>query len=230
MSFKPVQFSYGQVLVRGGRSAKANFMQTRKIVVEGRDVVFAHFSQYLPWVMKCVTGQINASRACMGRCKLPMDILRRVQAACDSGIVAPSDEQDPMNDIDDGAAKKEVKAGKKKERKANMCKGMCIKLEFPTKCLEAHPDCETTQTITVFVESRQKIWLSIEDVPWAIEYMHEQHKLKGVIAVDPEDVGPGGEEPVPQTPWATGHLPGEDVPAAGESVGEGAAGEDVPCN
>lgn len=214
MSFKPVQFSYGQVLVRGGRSSKPVSMQTRKIVIEGRDVVFAHFSQYLPWVMKCVTGQINASRACMGRCKLPLELLRRVQAACDSGSVA---EQDPMNDIDDGAADGAARPGKKK-RKANMCKGMCIKLEFPSKCPEAHPDCETTQTVTVFVESRQKIWLSIDDVPWAVEYMHEQHKLKGVIAVDPDDVGPGGEEPVPQTPWSTGHLPGEDVPAAGGSV------------
>ena len=139
---------------------------------------------------------------------------RRVQAACDSGSIA---EQDPMNDIDDGAADGAARPGKKK-RKANMCKGMCIKLEFPSKCPEAHPDCETTQTVTVFVESRQKIWLSIDDVPWAVEYMHEQHKLKGVIAVDPDDVGPGGEEPVPQTPWATGHLPGEDVPAAGGSV------------
>ena len=229
MSFKPVQFSYGQVLVRGGRSAKANFMQTRKIVIEGHDAVFAHFSNNLPWVMKCVTGQINASRACMGRCKLSTDIFRRVHAACDSGVVA-IDEPDPMNAIDDGSTEKKEEGKAKRSRKANMCKGMCIKLEFPSQCLEAYPNCMSTRTITVFVETRCKIWLSIEDVPWAIEYMHEQHTLKGVIAVDPEDVGPGGEEPVPQTPWATGHLPGEDKPAAGESVGEGAAGDGVPCN
>ena len=87
-------------------------------------------------------------------------------------------------------------------------------LEFPGKCPEAHPKDTTTRTVAVIVETRTKIWLALTDAPWAIEYMHEQHRLKGVAAVEPDDVGPGGDAPVPQTPWVTGQLPGEEVPVA----------------
>ena len=78
MSFKPVEFSYGQVLMRGGRSAKAVCMPTRKLMIDGHDVVFTHFAPSLPWVMKCVTGQINISRSALNRTTLYGDMLAKV--------------------------------------------------------------------------------------------------------------------------------------------------------
>ena len=86
-------------------------------------------------------------------------------------------------------------------------------MEFSSKCPEAEPDNRDTRKLIIFVESRLKIWIALHDVPWAVEYMYEQHKCKGVANVDPDDAGPGeAGEPVPQTPWATGHLLGEEVP------------------
>ena len=36
--------------------------------------------------------------------------------------------------------------------------------------------------ITLFVKSKREIWLGVEDVPWAIEYMHDQYTLGGIPA------------------------------------------------
>ena len=84
------------------------------------------------------------------------------------------------------------------------------------------PECMDQRPITLFVVDRSQIWLDIEDVGWAVEYMYDQNLLKGVAAVPPEDTGPAGAEPalathVPQTDFvakidASLAVPG--VPAA----------------
>ena len=114
---KPVQFSYGQVLVRGGKCAKAVTIPTRKIVIEGREVVFGQLGESLPGVMKCVTGHINRQRANMSRCRLLADIFARVHMACETGGVRDAEaagEHDPMDDIDDGNSATATTKGKQK--------------------------------------------------------------------------------------------------------------------
>ena len=39
---------------------------------------------------------------------------------------------------------------------------------------------------------RRAIWLSIDDVEWAVKYLFTQNTLEGVPLVYNEDAGPGG--------------------------------------
>ena len=50
--------------------------------------------------------------------------------------------------------------------------------------------------ITLYVVDRMQIWLFVNDVDWAVQYMHDQNVLKGVAAVMEEDTGPAGAAPV----------------------------------
>jgi len=43
----------------------------------------------------------------------------------------------------------------------------------------------------MFITDRPTLWLSIDDVAWAIAYLFKQCQLKGVPMVDDNDAGPG---------------------------------------
>ena len=75
-----------------------------------------------------------------------------------------------------------------------MAKGKRVVVKFPSTCPELDPNCETTRSVSLYVDNRNQIWLCIDDVDWAIRYLYGQHKLKGVDAVSPESAGPSGGE------------------------------------
>ena len=65
-------------------------------------------------------------------------------------------------------------------------KNTCIVTDFPSKCLKMHPECtDDTRSITFHVVNSAQIWLAIEDVAWAVQYMYDQNLLKGVGAAPP---------------------------------------------
>ena len=54
------------------------------------------------------------------------------------------------------------------------------------------PDCKQMRPVKLFIVDRRVIWLSLNDVEWALKYMYDQQHLKGVPLVAPDDAGPGG--------------------------------------
>ena len=46
--------------------------------------------------------------------------------------------------------------------------------------------------VKLFIIDRKTVWLSIDDVAWAVRYLYEQAHLKGVPVVVDDDAGPGG--------------------------------------
>ena len=81
---------------------------------------------------------------------------------------------------------------------------------------EAYPGNKETRCISLLILDHQTIWLSIDDVDWAIKYLYAQYALKNVRALADDDSGPCG-------PVARGHV-SSDAPAAGSALTE-AAGE-----
>ena len=78
------------------------------------------------------------------------------------------------------------------------------------------------RTILLYVVGRMQAWLSLNDVAWAVQYMHDQNKLKGVAAVTSEDTGPVGAAPTytPQTEFADTLDASAEVACAPSAVAE----------
>ena len=45
--------------------------------------------------------------------------------------------------------------------------------------------------VKLFIENRMTVWLSLDDLAWAMKYLFQQNQLKGVPVVDDSDAGPG---------------------------------------
>ena len=62
---------------------------------------------------------------------------------------------------------------------------------MPYECLEVDPNGTKRRNVSVYVEDRKTIWLSIDDVAWAVQYLYTQNQLKGIPIVAANDAGPG---------------------------------------
>ena len=160
-----------------------------------------------PWLCKAVTGYACSQRTSISRASLLTDLLAKIRAAADgNGDSVNADlRSDPMNEVEGGGQPPEAKRRRNRRRPTNKVRHSCIVVDFPSKCPEMHPECTDTRSITLYVKDRLQIWLDIEDVPWAVEYMYDQNFLKGVAAVHPEDTGPDGAAPATPT-----HVPASD--------------------
>ena len=62
---------------------------------------------------------------------------------------------------------------------------------MPYECPEFDPTGTKIRTVIVYVQDRKQIWLSVDDVAWAVEYLYKQNSLKGIRVVAADDAGPG---------------------------------------
>ena len=78
------------------------------------------------------------------------------------------------------------------------------------------------RAITLYVVDRMQIWLSLNDVAWAVQHMHDQNVLKGVAAVTEEDTGPVGAAPAyaAQTEFTETLDASAEVPCVPSAVAE----------
>ena len=209
--FKPVEFQFGQVHVRGGHGGK--FMPvTTKVVrskdssVEERFVKLAFTDQRL---ISLTTGATKYSQSAFGRTSLLADLRTHVEKLCD-GEEAPEEtdgqeaevqgeDYDPMGEIDEnGGADADrtkvsgVQGFKRTRYYKNHVKNTVVTVSMPERCPEQDPLCQEVRKIKLFIEDRKQIWLHCTDLPWAVKYLYVQHMLKGVPMVSPDSAGPGG--------------------------------------
>ena len=69
-------------------------------------------------------------------------------------------------------------------KKARGRKNQSVTLTMPATCIEMYPRCADTRQVTCFVKDCRQIWISVEDVPWLVRYVHEQFCLGGVPLVE----------------------------------------------
>ena len=69
----------------------------------------------------------------------------------------------------------------------------CFQVQHPSSCPQVDPQRKDgVRVITLRHTKRNEVWLSLNDLQWAIRYLTVQHKLKGVKVVHDSDPGPGG--------------------------------------
>ena len=207
--FKPVKFEFGQVHIAGGFTSTPAAAKSR--TVEGSDKkqqVFVKMSRQEPWLIAACCGTRTDSRgAGFGRTSL-LDMLREHLRRKADGvddlddatpIQAADDDYDPMNDIGSapalaGRAATMLETDKRGRRRyyKNRAKNCIITVNVASRCPEVDPKCTQMRPLKLFLTDRKTVWLSIDDVAWAVRYLYDQQHLKGVRLVADDDAGPGG--------------------------------------
>ena len=209
--FKPVEFQFGQVHVRGGHCGKFTPIATKTVrckdsSVEERFVKLALTDQ---WLIGAATGTTKYTASSFGRTALLQDLRAHVEKLCDGEEASESpdgqeaevqeEDYDPMAEIEqneeahaDGTKVAGVQGVKRTRYYKNHVKNTVVTVSMPARCPEQDPNCKDVRKIKLFIEDRKQLWLHINDLPWAIQYLYVQNLLKGVPIVHPDSAGPGG--------------------------------------
>jgi hypothetical protein len=61
---------------------------------------------------------------------------------------------------------------------------------MPREAPEKNPACAETYEVRVWLANQMAVWIHIEDLPWAVAFMHDQYTVGGVSAVvdEPEQL------------------------------------------
>ena len=202
--FRTAKFDTDQVLITAGTCSKRMSMETRRVQTGGKSVLFALINMRQEWLHKAIAGadQRTASgggRSRIARVGLMTEFHNIVQKAWQGDIEeeeeeAPDDDAgsaDPMNDLDAPDVQTPIKTrGRGVKRKKHKTGGRVLSCEFPLECPEANPGCKEKRVARLFVERKNRIWLHLDDVDWALKYMYAQYVLQGVPHVSPDDAGP----------------------------------------
>ena len=214
-TFRPVQFKRSTVHITGGLTTKYTALTTKTVRnLNGIEKEFVLLASSEAWLTYMITGQRTWSQCGMGRTTLLGDLRRNLERIC-NGNVCESDEhhgggdsnRDPMLDLDCGAAPapaQSVGPGSAARDRVryyrNNARGQIAAFNMPARCPQEDPECTEQRLVTVHIVDRRQIWLSIDDVEWAVRYLFVQHQLRGVGLVADDDEGPWGPLAIQDAP------------------------------
>ena len=105
------------------------------------------------------------------------------------------DEYDPMDEIGCvGDANALVLAAGRNGRARytrNRAKHCIVTVNLPCRCLRIDPICKDMRLVTLYVVDRLTVWLSINDVAWALQYMNDEMHLNMMPVGAHNSVGSG---------------------------------------
>ena len=83
-----------------------------------------------------------------------------------------------------------------------VAKNCIVTVNLASRCREIDPTRTQMRPVKLFITDRKTVWMSIDDVGWAISYLFDHHHLEGVPLVDDDDAGLGSgvAESVPEGP------------------------------
>ena len=206
--FKPVKFEFGQVHIAGGFTSTPAAVKSKTI--EGSDKkqhIFVNMATSEAWLMACTVGGGKDQRgSAFARTSLlehiRVYIRRKADGVDDLGddtaVAAADDEYDPMDEIGGAPVRgpATIQLGTDKRGRTryygNRATNCIVTVNVASRCPEVDPNCTQMRPVKLFIVDRKTVWLSIDDVAWAVRYLHEQVHLKGVPVVADDDAGPGG--------------------------------------
>ena len=231
LKIRDVKVDDDQVLVSGGYNRTPIPCQNRTVMQGGHKLVFLKVDAREPWLLKGATGCKYVSEGLTGRTTLVKELRAKLQRACDGeptdhqdirchGEAKGSvDEDDPMAQVAEdevvGVQKVETKYANRRARYfRNHCKNKILEVSMPERARETGVD-EGTRMVRIYCENRVKLWLCTEDADWALKYLRDQLKLKGVKRVAPGDSGPGTQPDEPGLACPPDQLSVTDAPCDG---------------
>lgn len=203
-AFRPVNFVYGNVHMSGGLTNRKHPMTVKMLDdAKGKSKTFVKMSTREKWLVHSTTGALD-----IGRTSLLDNLRERIAELCDGAEATeateqPAAEYDPMVELAVGtgssgsrgyAANKRAKV-QRWRFPINAAKHCISTIDMQAECPEVDPTGKARRIVSVYVEDRVKIWLSIDDVAWAVKYLFTQHQLKGIPLVAANDPGPGAPSP-----------------------------------
>ena len=117
------------------------------------------------------------------------------------------DEYDPMQEIevDDGThSRSRGVEGRARLRypKQNKAKNRLVTVTAPAVSPEEDPMSTSTRTIQLYIIDRKQVWLDIDDVEWALRYLHMQFVRVTIDDAEPSLLTP--EKRKANDPWRWG--------------------------
>ena len=204
--FKPVKFEFGKIHISGGYVSKPMSTITKTIDdADGTKKTFVKMSTAESWLIMCVCGQSSKNKSSFERTSLLGIIHDRIGRLCDGvedivGEAVPGGnpaDYDPMSELGVDSASSGatnavgVRVTGRQRYYRNMANNCIVTVNMASRCAEVDPTCTQMRPVKLYIEDRQKIWLSLDDVEWALKYLFTQNQLKGVPLVGEDDAGPG---------------------------------------
>ncbi len=75
---------------------------------------------------------------------------------------------------------------------SNAAKHSIVTVYVPRDPPEVDPNCTQMRPVKLFINDRKTLWLHVEDVAWAADYLFAQTRSTCVPAADDNDPGPSG--------------------------------------
>jgi len=198
--FKPVNFHFGQVHISGGFMTKSAPVVSKSI--EGSDrkqTTFVKMASSEAWLRHATCGAGDRSKGGFARTSLLCVLRTHIVRLADATPVA-DEEIDPMDEIGSAPANGNAggsaflstdKRGRARYYK-NKARNCIATVNVTSRPPEIDPNCTQMRAVKLFIVDRQTIWISTDDVSWAVRYLFDQNHLKGVPLVADDDAGPGG--------------------------------------
>ena len=222
--FQSVKVHDDHVLVSGGLNSNPEPCPFRTAKYDnGEELRFLRVEAREPWLIKGACGDKRVTDGMSNRTTLVRELRAKLEEACGSGITARGEircsgeaagsvvADDPMAAVavDEVvvAARVETKLAHRRSRYvSNNTKHKIIEVLMPKRAPETGLD-EGERLVRLYCESRQKIWLCIQEADWALQYLRDQLVVKGVQRVAADDIGPGGGHDAPFLDGPPGQLP-----------------------
>lgn len=204
--FQDAEFQRGEILIKAGLNRKPLPMVTSEVKHANKKKDFAKFGLSEAWVGKCVTN-IQQNDPGLKRTTLVKELLGYVRSACDGEIpfddatevtAEHDDNYDPMEEIQvEGSSLDANMSGRKKRKRTAETKanGRFLTVEMPEICPELDPQSKARRKVLLLVYRKDQVWISFDDVNWAMRYLYAQYCLKGVAHVPADDGGPQCDSP-----------------------------------
>jgi hypothetical protein len=204
--YKPVTIDYGQVHIGGGFLSKPAPVVSKRIVGHDKqEYTFVKMGSSEQWLLHATCGKGARSIVGFGRTSL-VDLLRtHIVRLCDGTdalearqpVVTEDSEYDPMDEINNvqtsnNATVLHADAQGRTRYYGDRARNCITTVNVPCNPPELDPTCRQMRAVTLYITDRKTVWLLLADVSWAIRYLFDQHRLKGVAVVDDDDPGPGG--------------------------------------
>ena len=196
--FRPAKFEFSKVHFSGGLLRRPMPITIKKVTVHNGEKIFVKIKVSEPWLIGAVSGQKAHGALC--RTTLISKLHSFVEQACNGELAEEEsgEEYDPMQEIEvDDCPHSRSRGGgewdrisKRARYTQNAAKNKVVTVTVPAVSPEEDPMSTSTRTIHLYVVDRKQVWLDIDDVEWALRFLHMQFVLKGVPVVSPDDAGP----------------------------------------
>jgi len=148
---------------------------------DGTTIAFVHMASNADWLCRAVCGE-GRSGCLLSR----VNLLDRMQVELaaevarsnerSDGVDAPAPaEEDPIVALRGAEGR-----GQKRKPRAAAVRDRSFQLRMPAVPPELDEDESAVRTVTVWLRwGRKELWLDARDVPWAIQFMHDQKSMGG---------------------------------------------------